>query len=155
MKMDGQIRVRTKKEHGQLYNDLKGIACTDFHELFFVCACLGYKNGAKKPLGKSGEERFWSRTITPPEWSCFYAMLLRDTLPNMDYSVVKDDKEVLSQIEQYANAGIEILAEKFLGDYLVKNTREPRLDPTTADELTKSFLYFVWDQAELEYGSPL
>lgn len=155
MKMDGQIRVETEKKYAQLYNDLKGIVCTDFHELFFVCACLGYKHHKRKSLGGGREERFWSRTIKDFEWACYYAMLLNDTLPNIDYSVVQNDKAVIQQVQEYANAGIELLIDGLLCDYLVKGTREPKLDVTASEDLANRFLHFIFEETELQFGRPL
>ncbi len=73
------------------------------HELFFLCVCLGYKTKTRKPLGKNGDGRFWSRTITPDEWTCYYAMMIE--VNNMDFHSITDDKKVLFCMEEYANGG--------------------------------------------------
>lgn len=157
MKMDGQIRVKIDSCYGQLYNDLKNnVVVGDFHELFFVCACLGYKHGKSKPLGKSGEDKFWSSTISPREWACYYAMLLEEN--EMDFLKIQDDKAVMSRIEEYANAGMEILIEEFLGDYVIASGSELQLDPGYNRELPKHFLHFLFDLFEqnvAEVGSIL
>ena len=76
MKMDGNIRVATEAKYKELYNNMKANgAVDDFHELFFLCACLGYRKGVQRPV-KKRDDRFWSRTITPREWACYYAMIL-------------------------------------------------------------------------------
>ena len=146
MKMDGEIRVKTVTRYGRLYNDMKIRLGGDFHEIFFACACLAYKRNQCKALGSAGSDRFWSKTITPREWSCYYAMTLKDG--NMDFSGLHDDKKVISKMEGYANAGMDILIAEFLHDYLLVNAEEPQLDPASCKELPKTFLHFLFEQAD-------
>jgi hypothetical protein len=150
MKMDGNIRVATEAKYKELYNNMKNNgAVDDFHELFFLCACLGYRRGTKTPL-KRRDDRFWSRTITPREWACFYAMILEKN--SFDYQKVSEDKDVLAAMEGYANAGMNILIDEFLGDYLLPSSKnsDPQLDPTCCKELAKQFVHFIFEQSESE-----
>ncbi|MBA3006217.1 MAG: hypothetical protein FP810_06455 [Desulfocapsa sp.] len=150
MKMDGNIRVATETKYKELYNNMKSYGATeDFHALFFVCACLGYRKGKIKALPKR-DDRFWSRTITPPEWACYYAMILEQN--SFDYDKVADDKDVLASIEGYANAGMDILIEEFLGDFLLPSSKssDPQLDPAFCKEIPKQFVHFLFDQSESE-----
>ena len=150
MKMDGNIRVATDARYKELYNNMKNNgAVDDFHELFFFCACIGYRKGAPSSI-KKRDDRFWSRTITPREWACYYAMVLEKN--GFDYGKVSEDKDVLAIIEGYANAGMEILLEDFLGDYLIPSSRnsDPQLDPTCCKELSKQFVHFIFEQSESE-----
>jgi hypothetical protein len=144
MNMDGNIRVRTDKKYRALYNDLKNFAFGDMHELFFLCVCLGYRDKARKPLGKNGDDRFWSRTISPDEWACYYAIMIESN--NMNFYSIKDDKEVIACMEEYANRGMEILLEEFLCDYVLDSGGEPRLDFRSSKELPKIFLSFIYEQ---------
>ena len=69
MKMDGNTRVATDAKHRELYNNMKNSAAVDdFHELFFLCACIGYRNDSQYSI-KKRDDRFWSRTITLPPLS--------------------------------------------------------------------------------------
>jgi hypothetical protein len=148
--MDGNIRVATEAKFKELYNNMKNIGVIeDFHALFFVCACLGYRYGKIKTLPKR-DDRFWSRTITPTEWACYYAMILEQN--NFDYDKVADDKDVLSCIESYANAGMDILIKEFLKDFLLPSSKnsDPQLDPAFCKELPKQFVHFLFDQSESE-----
>ena len=148
MKMDGQIRVKTDSRYRKLYNDLKNLVVGDFHELFFVCACLGYKYKKRKPLGKMSEDRFWSSTIIPQEWACYYALILEEN--NMNFLAIQDEKEIISTVEEYSNAGMDILIEQFLSDYLITSGGEPQLDQGNSKELPKHFLHFVYEQIDVE-----
>ncbi|MFA4835141.1 MAG: hypothetical protein WC749_03590 [Dehalococcoidia bacterium] len=145
MNMAGEIRVRTDPKYRELYNGIKSFGMGDMHELFFLCVCLGYKAREKKRL-TSKDERFWSRTVTPDEYACYYAMVLERN--DMDLSKIQDDTAVISEMEEYANAGIEILLRECLSDYLAKTTNEVRLDPTSSEMLPRALLHFVFEQIQ-------
>ncbi|MHC1729710.1 MAG: hypothetical protein AB9866_27520 [Syntrophobacteraceae bacterium] len=150
MKMDGKIRVATDAKYKELYNNMKNYgAVEDAHELFFVCACLGYRKGKASPI-KKRDDRFWSSTITPREWACYYALVLEQN--DYDYAKASDDKDVLAIIEGYANTGMEFLIEEFLGDYLLPGPKstESQLDPACCKELPKQFVHFIFEQSETE-----
>jgi hypothetical protein len=66
----------------------------------------------------------------------------------MDLEAIKDDKAVLMEMEKYANAGMEILLEEFLSDYLMKNKTELKLNPADSKELPKALLHFVYERLE-------
>lgn len=151
MKMDGQIRVKTDSRYSRIYNDLKNVVVGDYHELFFVCASLGLKNKRSKPLGRTHEDRFWSNTISPREWACYYAILLDEK--DMNFMAIQDDRVVIARIEEYANAGMEILIAEFLNDYLISNRGESQLDVGYNKELPKHFLHFVFEQIDVESDS--
>jgi len=117
--------------------------------LFFLCACIGYRKGSQTSLKRS-DDRFWSRTITPREWACYYAMVLEQN--GFDYEKLSKDKDVLAIIEGYANAGMDVLIDDFLGDYLLPGSRSnnPQLDPAFCKELSKQFVHFIFEQSESE-----
>lgn len=150
MKMDTQIRVKTAGRYRKLYNDLKSTAVGEFHELFFVCACIGFRRRLREPLDGSRDdrERFWSSTIEAREWACYYAMTLSDN--DMDFASIQDDKSVLALAEEYANGGMGILISEFLHDYLVTAGKEPQLDTAACRELPKQFLHHIFEQLDAE-----
>ena len=146
MNMSGDIRVKTDRRYKELYNDLRNFAVGDMHELFFLCVCLGYRAKKQTSLAQNGEERFWSQTITPQEYSSFYAIILEQR--EMDLNSIKDDSAVISEMEKYANAGMEIFLNEFLVDYLAKDRNTLRLDSTYSKELPKALLYFIYEQLQ-------
>lgn len=145
MNLSGDIRVRTDRHHRTLYNDLRNFVAKDMHEIFFLCTCLGYKKGRRKPLGRDGDDRFWSSTITPEEYASYYAMLIESN--DMDFSVIKDDRSVLATVEEFANAGMNILLEDLLSDYILSRGDEKRLDPSCSKELPKVMLAYVYEKS--------
>jgi hypothetical protein len=145
MVLSGGIRVKTSRRYKTLYTQLKNHAVKDMHELFFMTACLGYRNKAKKPLGSEGEPRFWSNTITPEEYASFYAMTIEES--EMDFDAISDDEKVIRSMEEYSNAGMDILIRDLLADYTITSNGELSLDPATSNELPKVLLAFLHKQA--------
>ncbi|MBN1459270.1 MAG: hypothetical protein JXA57_07025 [Armatimonadetes bacterium] len=146
MNMDTQIRVRTETRFARLYNDLRNLVVGEFHELFFVCASLGHQMGRQAALVKPGD-RFWSSTISPREWSCYYAIALESS--EFDYEALTDDRRVIALAEEYANGGMQVLIENFLGEYLLPGSEdEPQLDVRYTEELPKHFIHFLYDRGQ-------
>jgi hypothetical protein len=148
--MSEALRVKTEAKYRQLYNDLKNFIVGDFHELFFICACLGYAHNRRKALEgeRSDQERFWSDTITPKEWSCYKAIIFREN----DYNIksIQDEREILNIMEEYANGGICILIEQFLKDFVIQENGLIRLDQSLSKELPKHFLYYLYNKIDFK-----
>ena len=145
MKMDERRRIRTSKHHGKLYTELKGTLVQEFHELFFLSVCVGYRNDCPTPLGKSGEERFWSDTIAPEEWSAYNSMML--TRNDMDFKAIQDDKSVITRIEEYAHGGMLYLIDNVLNGFLVEKDGEYAVDKTVATDLPRRVMQYVFETA--------
>ena len=152
MKMDTNIRVRTDRRFRTLYKQLKGLVVGDMHELFFLCACLGYKRRNAVPVGKAADDRFWSGTIEPDEWSCYYAMVLEENAH--DFTAIQDDKAVVERVEQYANGGLIILIDELLKEYLAADDGEPAVDPGSIGELPKELLQYIFAERLAEDDAP-
>ncbi len=148
MKMDPSIRVRTERVYKNLYNQLRNVAVGDNHELFFICACLGYRRGLSKAIGSKSDDRFWSGTIQPEEWCCYYAMILDEN--DMDFGRIKDDKQVIARIEEYANAGMEVLIEECLDDFLIAAEGEPTIDRAMMKDLPKTLMHYIHEESTRE-----
>ena len=114
IKMSQRIRVKVDSRFKAIYNALKGHAVGDFHELFFICVCLGHKNSKRQKI-KKREDCFWSSTILPEEWYSYYAIYIHDNA--IDLSCLGDDEKIISYMQEYANGGMEYLIEEFLCDY--------------------------------------
>ena len=119
IQMSESIRVKIAPQFKSIYNALKNHAVGDFHELFFICVCLGHKTGQSEPL-KKGEDCFISRNISADEWYAYYAIYLHDH--ETDFSYLGDDKTVIEAIQDYANGGMAYLIDEFLCDYTKKDS---------------------------------
>jgi len=145
MYMPVDIRVRTSEKYKQLYNDLKNFVFRDMHEIFFTCAAIGYAAATRTPLGRAVDNRFWSGTITPHEFAMYYSIVAETK--EMDYQSLLDTKSVVEVAEEYANAGMEILLEEVLGEYVIERESGPALDQSSCDELPKIILAYIYDKS--------
>ena len=145
MKMDGNIRVRTAKSHVSFYNKMGKVLANENHELFFIAASVAYKRGKRKPIEKSND-KFWSKTIKPNEWCAYYSMVLKDA--DMDFSKIRDDTAVIRHVEEYANAGIEILANEWLEEFVLENDGELTVDRVGLPELPKMLFCSILEEVE-------
>lgn len=141
--MNPEIRVQVDKNLFKLYNDFKSKIIEDFHELFFIFSVVGFHNNRKEPL-KNKQPKFWSKTITPTEWTCFYSM----TFESINYGEGKfDETKLIEEIEEYANGGFWVLYEDFLKNYVVKNDNEFRLNYNcSSHELMFYLVYFIHEK---------
>lgn len=142
MRQSSDVRVKTDAQYEQLYKDLRGF-CGEAHSVFFLCACLGIRDGRPNRGAGRRTDRFFSGTIEPNEWACYYALAVRDA--GMDFGVLDDDKSVLKNAEDYADRGMELLIDDLFGDYM-KGGAEFQLDMRSARELSWELLKFIPDQ---------
>jgi len=148
MNMDSDIRVGVDGNLSKLYNDLKerGVI-KDFHELFFFLACIGFRNKYKQPLKKK-EDKFWSKTIKPREWTCYYSMILETH--DFDIDSISNDNKVIREIEEYANGGFNIAYKDFLGDFITKANGEYRLITSSDDaDLMFNFINYIYEKVSI------
>ena len=136
MQMRQKIRIKVSPQFKGIYDALKAHAVGDFHELFFICACLGKKESQLAQLTKS-VDCFWSSTIFPHEWYAYYAIYLSDN--DMDLSLLGDDEKVIALAQDYANGGMSCLIEEFLCDYAKKDSAGNYLVDHT-DQLPRELL---------------
>lgn len=141
MNQSPDIRVRTDSRYEDLYKDLRSY-CGEAHSLFFLCACLGYREARNANAKKRGD-RFWSSTIASDEWAVYYAMAADQS--GFDHDLLADDKKVIAIAECYADGGMEILIDELLSSYFAKEG-QLRLDTRAAKELSWELLKFIPDK---------
>ncbi len=99
----------------------------------------------RKDIKNIGDDRFFSRTFTPEEWACFYSIILVQNDFNLE--AIRDDKIVISIMEEYANSGMEILINDLLINF-INNENEPKIERTKAThELPKLFISYLYEKA--------
>lgn len=142
MKHSTDIRVKVDSRYGQLYEDLKPY-CGEAHAVFFLCFCLAVSDGGPIDLQKRLTDKWWSGTIKPDEWTCYYALAAQES--GYDFGVLADDPAVMRLAERYADRGMEILLDGLLSGYLLAGD-ELRLDTKSCKELSWELLKFVPDR---------
>lgn len=144
MKMNGDIRVRISKKYETVYNSLSQSIGLQAHVLFFVCFCLATaKKLRPTPLEKKAD-KFWSKTFTPHEWTSMYTVILARNSVNM--KAIDNDEEVVRQIEELANAGMEVFLKDLPAEYIRKKNNELSLAIDDKREVIKDILYLLLDQ---------
>jgi hypothetical protein len=142
--MGDRIRVHTDRAHKSIY--ARSRLVEEGHVLFFIAACVGFRRDCRKPLGKARDERFWSGTITPDEWACYYAMVLKDH--DMDFAAIQDDAEVIAHIEEYANAGVGVLLNECLDSFVSDDDSTPTINPRDLGEAGNAMLQYLFNFSE-------
>lgn len=146
MQMDSNIRVRVEDKYSEMYNEMKNVLVLDSHRLFFICTCLGFEKRYSVPL-KKPEDKFWSKTITPEEWTVYYCLQLVSN--DMDLAAIEDDKKTIKVIEEYANGGMEILLNDLLENFVVRRDGIEMLKLSDED-LPFSFLMLLSERAGID-----
>lgn len=142
MNQSNTIRVRVNPRYSQLYEDLKPY-CGEAHAVFFLAFCLALSAGEEVQSENRLVDKFWSGTIKPDEWTCYYALASQQA--DYEFSVLSDDQSVVRLAERYADRGMEILVDELLQGYLMSGD-ELRLDTRASTELPWELLKFVPDR---------
>jgi hypothetical protein len=141
MMMPTDLRVRIDERHRELYDGLCKVVVGDSHELFYVCACVGYARGRSVPLGRGTYDRFFSQTITPAEWATMYAMAIH--ADGMEFSILRDPRRLITAMEGYANGGLSVLLDECLAEYVLDGGTGPVLRGGVGKDLAKVVLSYV------------
>src|SRR2546422_11757692 len=85
----------------------------EWRDIFALCVALGFRQGARPPL--STEKHFLLRTesMLSDQVALVNAIAIAET---GKLEILADQKEVWTIAEEYANAGIQALRDRFLGD---------------------------------------
>ena len=142
MNQSQNIRVRVNPRYAQLYEDLKPY-CGEAHAVFFLSFCLALTSEESIGVDNRLSDKFWSGTIKPDEWTCYYALAAKEA--DYDFTCLSDDQSVIRLAERYADRGMEILVDDLLRGYMMPRD-ELRLDPRACAELPWELLKFVPDR---------
>lgn len=141
---EGNYRVLGKQGTLDIYKRLKGKIFNEYHNLFTLCVCLAYKNKKKMTSKRKVEQLFWSDTFSPHEYAAFSSIIIKED-PNEEYLLLKDGENSLKYLQDYADAGIEILLKSDVMKNYIKNKNDIlTLDFGEKDYLQKQIMYYVW-----------
>jgi len=90
MKMDTSLRSDTETKYKELYNDMKSVAPLMTSRVIFSVRMYWISEGYTSCY-KEERFTFWSKTITPREWACYYSMILKRN--DFEYSAIADEKK--------------------------------------------------------------
>src|SRR5699024_5415372 len=142
---DSSIVFVSDKKYDAIYKSLSTMEDSykkvDYKYLFLLSVTIGFKNSIRVPVENKGRE-IRASYYTQNEESLLINMLMADPDINHDIEWLMDSEnfgEIRKIINEYANAGMEIICNRGLDDYwdgenLVKN------DSTIIFELSKCVL---------------
>ena len=139
MKMNSEIRVRTSKEYTQVYDSVRKGLNIEAHVLFFVCFCFAVSKRLEPIEIQNREDKFWSRTITPQEWTAIYTFFLDKN--NMNLKAIEDDEVVIRQAERYANAGMKLFLDELPKDFIRTIDEKQSIVSSDKGETIKALLF--------------
>ncbi len=111
-------RVKCAHVYHVLFRDLHP---DNAHSTFFLCACIGYFQKLRIPIGKSYDS-FWSDTMPDNEFNAYILMMLESN--DMDPNLLKEDKKednakaILELAQEYANGGMKFLLDEVIADHV-------------------------------------
>ncbi|AQS09899.1 hypothetical protein CLOBY_20380 [Clostridium saccharobutylicum] len=108
-----QHRLFTSKKYENVYFLFKEKYDISYDELFILCAAIGFKNNKRTTIGEKGRE-FRTNYFKRDSKATAYSIILND--PELGKQIEKfEDKEFAREaraaLEEYAEAGMEILIE--------------------------------------------
>lgn len=136
-----QIVFNTGTMYEDIYIKLREIAEIKYHELFILCATIGFKNNNKKKIEGIGRE-LRSAFLDTNQKSSAYSIILND--PTIGKDIDKfEDKEFISlakkTLEEYAAGGMELLINKAFPTKFNDNILDSRYDEYIVDIM--SYIY--------------
>src|SRR5690606_13208600 len=110
-------RIKRAKNKESLYQSLGGAGGTDklfdsMKDVFMFAAALGFARGERKPL-EGGVEVFGPTVFSQDDLTMLYLMAIADA-EEIDILHPEREEELVTIIEEYANAGIDHLANSVL-----------------------------------------
>lgn len=110
----GQSILYTSKRYEQIYIYFKDEYDIKYHELFCLCAALGFKYNIIEDVEEKGRE-FRSNYLNAYQKSIMYSVILNDPELGKNLESFSDEGFVLKarkKLEQYAEGGMKKLVEE-------------------------------------------
>lgn len=125
----------TSKKYEPIYKTLNKNIEIKYHDLFILCAAIGFKNNRSLLIEEKGRE-FRSNYLSREQKATAYSIILNDSKLGKRINKFEDKEFILEArkaLEQYAEGGMEILVEevfksKWTGQILDENYSEYEVD---------------------------
>lgn len=107
----------TSKRYEPIYKTLNKLLEIKYHDLFILCAALGFKNDRKISIDERGRE-FRSNYLSREQKSTAYSIILNDSKlgKQLDRFEERDFvKEARKTLEEYAEGGMQVLVDEVFG----------------------------------------
>lgn len=133
--LTGQRLLFTSQRYKNVYDYLREKLGLKIHEIFLLCATIGFKKGEKLKRVDKGSE-FRSNYFTTQQRASFYTIVLLDQELGKNVEAFDDSDfqiKAIKTMEEYAEAGMTILVnevfmEKWDGSKLDESYKEYEVD---------------------------
>ncbi|MBB6625085.1 hypothetical protein H7E67_16820 [Clostridium gasigenes] len=140
-----QQLIFTSKKYEPIYRILNKTIDVKYHDLFMLCASIGFKHNRKPSIVEKGRE-FRSNYLSREQKATAYSIILNDSELGRKINKFEEKEFVLEarkSLEQYAEGGMGILVEevfksKWTGEILDENYAEYEVD----------IISYIYDQSK-------
>lgn len=127
--------IFTSKKYESIYKALNTLIDVKYHDLFMLCASIGFKNNKKLPLNDKGRE-FRSNYLSREQKATAYSIILNDSELGRKINKFEDREFIVKsrkRLEEYAEGGMYILVRdvfksKWTGELLDESYGEYEVD---------------------------
>lgn len=127
--------IYTSKKYEPIYKVLNNLIDIKYHDLFILCAAIGFKNNKKLPLYEKGRE-FRSNYLSREQKATAYSIILNDCELGRKINKFEDRDFIVQsrkRLEEYAEGGMDILVKevfksKWTGELLDESYGEYEID---------------------------
>ncbi|MFC5465959.1 hypothetical protein [Lederbergia graminis] len=109
-----QMLMYTSEKYQEIYIHFNNKFNIKYHELFLICASIGFKNDNKMPLNSQGRE-FRSNYFNSSQRATIYSILLADPIQGKNIEQFDDPefrRVARKNLEEYAEGGMDILVSE-------------------------------------------
>lgn len=145
------IRIKVSKKFHPLYRELTQDSAVrekifpQHGDLFTLCMLVGYRTVRRNREFK-GADLFWSHSLNKHQQTAVRAVAI--AAHDGQYEVLSEPNTMIQVAEEFADGGMEQLLESVLAPYAREENGEYILRFTEADQLEKSILNFVLEEAQ-------
>lgn len=141
-----QIVVFTSKQYENIYIYLNDVYEIKYHDLFMLCASIGFRGNNPLPIREKGRE-FRSNYLSNAQRATAYSIILNDTTigKDLDRFGEEDFPNIAKKVlEDYAEGGMQILVR----DVLRSKFKDGHLDKTH-EEYDLDIISYVYEQSDV------
>ena len=139
-----QQLVFTSKRYEVIYKSLNNLIDVKYHDLFMLCAVIGFRNNNKLTVEEKGRE-FRSNYLSREQKATAYSIILNDNELEKKINRFEDREFIVKarkRLEEYAEGGMEILVNT-----VFKSKWNGEILDGSYDEYEIDIISYIYEQA--------
>lgn len=139
-----QQLVFTSKRYEAIYKSLNNLIDVKYHDLFMLCAVIGFRNNNKLTVEEKGRE-FRSNYLSREQKATAYSIILNDNELEKKINRFEDREFIIKarkRLEEYAEGGMEILVNT-----VFKSKWNGEILDGSYDEYEIDIISYIYEQA--------